>query len=74
MPALQEAKPLVQKQVLHEMRVEQSRGTKEELHKVHGERVKKNVAPLLFDSIVHLRLNVHASLSPDDCAAQRALC
>jgi hypothetical protein len=46
MPALQEAKPLVQNQVLHEMRVEQSRGTKEELRKVHNERVKKNVRHL----------------------------
>ncbi|KAF8272549.1 60Kd inner membrane protein-domain-containing protein [Lactarius quietus] len=43
MPALQEAKPLVEKQVLHEMRIEQRRGTKEELRKVYNERVKKNM-------------------------------
>lgn len=43
MPALQEAKPLVEKQVLHEMRVEQARGTKEELRKMHSERAKKNM-------------------------------
>ncbi|KAH9006942.1 60Kd inner membrane protein-domain-containing protein [Lactarius hatsudake] len=43
MPALQEVKPLVEKQVLHEMRVEQARGTKEELRKMHSERVKKNM-------------------------------
>ncbi|KAH9062819.1 60Kd inner membrane protein-domain-containing protein [Lactarius vividus] len=43
MPTLQEAKPLVEKQVLHEMRVEQARGTKEELRKMHSERVKKNM-------------------------------
>ena len=43
MPALQEAKTLVQKQVLHEMRVEQPRGTKEELRKMYSGRVKKIV-------------------------------
>jgi hypothetical protein len=43
MPALQEAKTPIQEQVLHEMRVEQVRGTKEELRKMHSERVKKNV-------------------------------
>jgi hypothetical protein len=61
MPALQEAKPVVQNQVLHEMRVEQSRGTKEELRKVYNERVKKNVRHLV-NSIFLLLLNVHASL------------
>lgn len=51
MPALQEAKPLVQKQVMHEMRTKQARGTKEELRKVYNERVKKNVRTALFYSI-----------------------
>ncbi|KAI0251285.1 60Kd inner membrane protein-domain-containing protein [Lactifluus subvellereus] len=41
LPALQEARPLVQQQVLHEMRVEQARGTKEELRRMYSERVKK---------------------------------
>ena len=57
MPALQEAKPLVQKQVMHEMRAEQARGTKEELRKVYNERVKKNVRPhfiLLNRSNMHM--------------------
>ncbi|KAI0268384.1 60Kd inner membrane protein-domain-containing protein [Gloeopeniophorella convolvens] len=40
-PALQEAKPLVEKQVLHDLRVEQARGTKDELRKLYSERVKK---------------------------------
>ncbi|KAI9466898.1 60Kd inner membrane protein-domain-containing protein [Lactarius psammicola] len=43
MPALQEGRPLVEKQVLHEMRVEQARGTKEELRKMYSERVKKDM-------------------------------
>ncbi|KAI9512237.1 60Kd inner membrane protein-domain-containing protein [Russula earlei] len=42
-PALQEARPLVEKQVLHEMRVHQARGTKEELRTVFTERVKKDM-------------------------------
>ena len=46
MPALQETKALVQKQVLHDMRVEQARGGKEELRKLYSERVKKNVRRL----------------------------
>ena len=71
MPALQEAKPLVQKQVLHEMRVERSRGTKEELHKVYGERVKKNVRHLIRLDCPPLYKCTF--LSPDDCVAQRAL-
>ena len=66
-PALQEAKPLVQKQVLHEMRVEQARGTKEELRKVYDERVKKNVRHL-FHSILFLALNVCASHLDDRAA------
>ncbi|KAI0307278.1 60Kd inner membrane protein-domain-containing protein [Multifurca ochricompacta] len=40
-PALQETRPLVQKQILHEMHVEQSRGTKEELRIMFSDRVKK---------------------------------
>ncbi|KAI0004898.1 60Kd inner membrane protein-domain-containing protein [Russula compacta] len=40
-PTLQEAKPLVEKEVLCEMRVEQPRGTKEELRGMFNERVKK---------------------------------
>ena len=66
-PALQEARPLVQKQVLHEMRVEQARGTKEELRKVYDERVKKNVRHL-FHSILFLALNVCASHLDDRAA------
>jgi hypothetical protein len=42
-PALREAKPLVGRQVLHEMRVEQLRGTKEELRGMFSERLKKAV-------------------------------
>ncbi|KAI0304222.1 hypothetical protein BC826DRAFT_982140 [Russula brevipes] len=42
-PALQEAKPLVEKHVLHEMRMEQARGTKEELRGMFSERVKKTM-------------------------------
>jgi len=40
-PALREARPLVEKQVLHEMHVERALGTKEELRKEFNERVKK---------------------------------
>ncbi|KAH9966066.1 60Kd inner membrane protein-domain-containing protein [Russula dissimulans] len=40
-PALREARPLVEKQVLHEMHVERALGTKEELRKEFKERVKK---------------------------------
>jgi mitochondrial inner membrane protein COX18 len=42
-PALREARPLVERQVLHEMRVEQPRGTKEELRGMFRERLKKAV-------------------------------
>jgi len=41
LPALREAKPLVVKQVLHEMRVEQPRGTRDELRGMFNERVQK---------------------------------
>ncbi|KAF8505657.1 60Kd inner membrane protein-domain-containing protein [Russula emetica] len=40
-PRLRETRPLVEKQVVHEMRVERAGGTKEELHRTFGERVKK---------------------------------
>lgn len=59
MPALLEAKTRVEKQVLHEMRVEQPRGTKEELRKVYSERVKKIVRHLFHSCC--LTLDVHAS-------------
>jgi len=42
-PALREGRPLVERQVLHEMRVEQPRGTKEELRGMFSERLKKAV-------------------------------
>jgi inner membrane protein COX18 len=44
-PHLRETRPLVEKQVLHEMRLERVSGTKEELRKIFGERVKKVVRP-----------------------------
>ncbi|KAH9977905.1 hypothetical protein BGW80DRAFT_1435593 [Lactifluus volemus] len=40
-PALKEERPLVQQQILHEMRVEQPRGTKEELRQMYSKRVQK---------------------------------
>ena len=43
LPALREARPLVEKQVLQEMRVEQPRGTKDELRGMFYERVQKAV-------------------------------
>jgi len=43
LPALREARPLVEKQVLHEMRVEQPRGTKDDLRGMFNERVQKTV-------------------------------
>ncbi len=43
------------------MRVEQARGTKEELRKMHSERVQKNVRHLFYPSYC-LALNIHSSL------------
>jgi hypothetical protein len=42
-PALKEARPLIQRQILHEMRVDQPRGTKEELNQMYSKRVQKAV-------------------------------
>lgn len=50
-PALREARPLVERQALHEMRVEQPRGTKEELRGIFSERVQK-VVRCAYDPIV----------------------
>ena len=45
----------MEKQVVHEMRVERAGGTKEELHRAFGERVRKNVrlCPLSHFEILH---------------------
>ena len=42
-PRLRETRPLVEKQVIHEMRVKRAGGTKEELNRAFGERVQKIV-------------------------------
>lgn len=70
MPALQEAKTLVQKQVLHEMRVEQPRGTKEELRKMYSGRVKKIVRHIFWLKLYCLAPNAHC-LPPTQMIARR---
>jgi hypothetical protein len=55
MPALREARPLVQKRVLHEMRVEQPRGTKEDLRRMYSERVKKAVRSMVLPPPLPMR-------------------
>jgi mitochondrial inner membrane protein COX18 len=76
-PALKEARPLVQQQILHEMRVEQPRGTKEELRQMYSKRVQKAVR----STIPIYSPNPNDPNSPtfiyffqDDRATQRALC
>jgi hypothetical protein len=49
-PALKEVRPLVERQILHEMRVDQPRGTKQDLRGMFNERVQK-VVRCVYDPI-----------------------
>lgn len=72
-PRLRETRPLVEKQVVHEMRVERAGGAKEELRRAFGERVKKIVrlCPHSRFEIFHSSSYYYSFTRPDARTTQR---
>jgi inner membrane protein COX18 len=67
-PRLRETRPLVEKQVVHEMRVKRVGGTKEERHRVFGERVRKIVRLCLHSCFEIIRLSSYYFLPETRCS------